>query len=119
MAPPESSPNSGADLFDMAKDGTTVPEDSAKPRFIPSVARPDEYGTTKASEADPNFLGGTNLAEAATNVSDIPRVSCSELSAATSMRALRNFRQVLLTPDRACVVMCASFMLTVGPEHKR
>jgi len=73
MAPPESGPNSGGDLFDMAKDGTTVPDDSAKPRLIPSKPRPDEYGTTKASEADPNFLGGTNLAEAATNASDIPR----------------------------------------------
>jgi len=73
MAPPESGPNSGGDLFDMAKDGTTVPEDSAQPRLIPSKARPDQYATTKASEADPNFLGGTNLAEAADNASDIPR----------------------------------------------
>ena len=75
MAPPESGPNSGGDLFDMAKDGTTVPEDSAQPRLIPSKARPDQYATTKASEADPNFLGGTTLAEAADNAGDIPRVS--------------------------------------------
>jgi hypothetical protein len=61
----------------MAKDGTTVPGDSAKPRTIPSIARPEQYGTTKASEADPNFLGGTNLAEAADNADDIPRVSPS------------------------------------------
>ena len=75
MSPPDSGPNSGGDLFDMAKDGTTVPKDSAKPRLIPSVARPDQYGTTKASEADPNFFGGSNMAEAATNAGDIPRVS--------------------------------------------
>ena len=72
---PESGRNSGGDLFDMAKDGTTVPDDTTKPRIIPSVPRPGQYGTTKASEADPNFLGGTTLAEAADNVSDIPRVS--------------------------------------------
>ena len=59
----------------MAKDGTTVPDNAAKPRVIPSVPRPGQYGTTKASEADPNFLGGTTLAEAADNASDIPRVS--------------------------------------------
>jgi len=73
MSAPESGRDSGGDLFDMARDGTTVPEDSAKPRLIPSKARPDQYATTKASEADPNFLGGTTIAEAADNASDIPR----------------------------------------------
>ena len=71
MVTPESGRNSGGDLFDMAKDGTTVPEDSAKPRHIPSKPRPDQI----ASESDPNFIGGTTLAEAATNATDIPRVS--------------------------------------------
>ena len=66
----QSGPNSGGDLFDMAKDGTTVPEDSAKPRTIPSKPRPDQI----ASDDDPNYIGGTNLAEAATNAGDIPRV---------------------------------------------
>ena len=75
MSAPESGRDSGGDLFDMAKDGTTVPEDAANPRLIPSKARPDQYATTKASEADPNFLGGTNMAEVADNASDIPRVS--------------------------------------------
>jgi len=72
---PESGRDSGGDLFDMAKDGTTVPDDAAKPRIIPSVPRPGQYGTAKASEADPNFLGGTTLSEVADNASDIPRVS--------------------------------------------
>ena len=67
----QSGPDSGGDLFDMAKDGTTVPEDSAKPRIIPSVPRPDQI----ASEADPNQLGSTSLHEAADNAGDIPRVS--------------------------------------------
>jgi hypothetical protein len=58
---PESGRNSGGDLFGMAKDGTTVPDDAAKPRIIPSVPCPGQYGTT--------------LAEAADNTSDIPRVS--------------------------------------------
>ena len=82
MPRPESGPDSGGDLFDMAKDGTTVPEDSAQPRLIPSKARPDQYATTKASEADPNFLGGTTMAEVADNPGDIPRVSPRETSAA-------------------------------------
>ena len=67
----QSGRNSGGDLFDLAEKGTTVPEDSAKPRVIPSVPRPDQI----ASEADPNSLGGRDLADAADNASDIPRVS--------------------------------------------
>jgi len=67
----QSGPNSGGDLFDMAEKGTTVPEDSAKPRYIPSKPRPDQI----ASESDPNDLGATNLEEAADNAVDIPRVS--------------------------------------------
>ncbi len=42
---PESGRNSGGDLFGMAKDGTTVPDDATKPRIIPSVPRPGQYGT--------------------------------------------------------------------------
>lgn len=106
MSPPESGPNSGGDLFDMAKDGTTVPEDSAKPRLIPSVARPDQYGTTKASEADPNFLGGTNMTEAATNTSDIPRVSSPKLSTTTNLRRPRcsAYTSLASTPSRLLAV---------------
>jgi hypothetical protein len=59
----------------MAKDGATILDDVVKPRVIHSVPRLGQYGTTKASEADPNFLGGTTLAEAADNAGDIPRVS--------------------------------------------
>ena len=60
--------DSGGDIFDMAKDGTTVPENSAVPRHIKSVPRPGEA----AEDKDPNQLGGTNLADAATNSDDIP-----------------------------------------------
>ena len=66
----QSGPNSGGDLSDMAVEGTTVPSDAAEPRIIPSKPRPDEI----ASANDPNQLGGTNMAEAATNAGDIPRV---------------------------------------------
>jgi hypothetical protein len=65
----QSGRDSGGDLFDMAKDGTKVPEDAAKPRYITSVPRPDQI----ASSDD---LGGRTLAEAADNAGDIPRVSC-------------------------------------------
>lgn len=70
---PEAGRNSGGDLFDLAKDGTTVPADAAKPNYIPSKPRPDQV----ASADDPNNLGARNLAEAATNAEDIPRVSPS------------------------------------------
>lgn len=66
----ESGRDSGGDLFDLAKDGTKVPEDSAKPRTIPSKPRPDQL----SSAADPNDLGSADLASAATNAGDIPRV---------------------------------------------
>ncbi|ETN40447.1 uncharacterized protein HMPREF1541_04724 [Cyphellophora europaea CBS 101466] len=62
-------PNSGGDLFDMAKDGTKVPESAAQPNLIPSKPRPDQI----ASASDPNQIGGANLAEAADNQGDIPR----------------------------------------------
>ena len=70
MSSSQSGPDSGGDLFDMAEKGTTVPEDSAKPRIIPSKPRPDEV----ASDSDPNYMGATTLSEAATNAGDIPRV---------------------------------------------
>lgn len=68
--PSQEGRNSGGDLFDMAKDGTSVPGSAAEPRTIPSKPRPDQI----ASASDPNQIGGTNLAEAADNQGDIPRV---------------------------------------------
>lgn len=67
-----SDPNpKGGDLSDMAVDGTTVPEDSAKPRVIRSVPRPDQI-TDPAT--DSNNLGAVDLASAADNPQDISRV---------------------------------------------
>ncbi|KAH8173831.1 hypothetical protein LIA77_05250 [Sarocladium implicatum] len=37
--------NQGGDLFDMAKDGTKIPKNAAKPRVIPSVANPADQNT--------------------------------------------------------------------------
>lgn len=54
----------------MAAKGTTVPESAAEPRHIKSVPRPGEG----ADSSDPNQLGSTTLAGAATNAGDIPRV---------------------------------------------
>ena len=62
----------GGDLSDMAATGTSIPDDAAKPRIIPSVARPDQVTDTAS---DPNDLGASDLASAADNASDIPRVS--------------------------------------------
>jgi len=67
----QSGRDSGGDLFDMAQEGTKVPEDSANPRIIPSVPRPDQV----ASEFDPNALGSDTLHGAADNAGDIPRTT--------------------------------------------
>ena len=55
----------------MAVEGTTVPEDAAKPRTIPSVPRPGQI--TDPSD-DPNNYGAASLAGAADNAQDISRV---------------------------------------------
>jgi hypothetical protein len=113
---PESGRNSGGDLFDMAKDGTTVPDDTAKPRIIPSVPRPGQYGTTKASEADPNFLGGTTLAEAADNASDIPKVSFLAHSYSETYSTTYS-SDVMLAPPAGCAFYCLlSLLLTIRPR---
>lgn len=58
-----SDPNrQGGDLFDMAKEGTRVPEDAAKPNIIPSKARPDQQGEETAGG-----LGSSKLHQAADN----------------------------------------------------
>ena len=61
----------GGSLTDMAVEGTTVPEDAAKPRLIPSKARPDQIIDPSN---DPNDLGSSDLAGAADNAQDISRV---------------------------------------------
>ncbi|KAK4931145.1 hypothetical protein LTR66_016060 [Elasticomyces elasticus] len=58
--------SSGGDIFDMAKNGTSVPEDAAEPRHIKSVPRPGQ---------DEEDLGATDLAGAASNAEDIPRTN--------------------------------------------
>ena len=66
-----SDPKQGGDLFDMAKDGTTMPNDAGKMNLIPSVPRPDQMTD------DNNFgnnLGADSLAGAADNPTDISRV---------------------------------------------
>jgi len=61
----------GGSLTDMAVEGTTIPEDSAKPRIIPSKPRP---GQITDPTDDPNNLGAADLAGAADNAQDISRV---------------------------------------------
>jgi hypothetical protein len=50
----------------MAADGTSIPSDSAQPRIIKSVPRPDQVD-------DSNSLGQSQLSGAADNASDMPR----------------------------------------------
>ncbi|KAL9116268.1 MAG: hypothetical protein Q9187_007210, partial [Circinaria calcarea] len=62
-------PHQGGDLFDMAKDGTTMPNDAGKQNLIPSVPRPDQISDS------PNDFGAPDLQRAAENPTDISRAS--------------------------------------------
>ena len=62
-----SDPKQGGDLFDMAKDGTSIPGDAGKQNLIPSVPRPDQIATD-------NETGAITEAGAADNATDISRV---------------------------------------------
>jgi len=42
----------GGDLFDMAKDGTTIPGDAGVMNLVPSVPRPDQDSTTVDNATD-------------------------------------------------------------------
>ena len=70
MASQDAYPDGGS-ITDMAVEGTTVPEDAAKQRTIPSVPRPGQI--TDPSD-DPNNYGASSLAGAADNAQDISRV---------------------------------------------
>lgn len=59
-------PHQGGDLFDMAKDGTSMPNDAGKMNIIPSVPRPGEGEGVAIGNRAP-------LASAAGNATDISR----------------------------------------------
>jgi hypothetical protein len=59
-------PHQGGDLFDMAKDGTSIPSDAGVMRTIPSKPRPGE------GEGDVN-ANKSSLAGAASNPTNISR----------------------------------------------
>ncbi|MCJ1358915.1 MAG: hypothetical protein MMC33_008915 [Icmadophila ericetorum] len=62
-------PHQSSDLFDMAKDGTSIPNDAGKMNLIPSVPRPDQINDS------PNDLGAADLSGAADNTTDIARAN--------------------------------------------
>ncbi|KAM7207885.1 hypothetical protein V8F20_001679 [Naviculisporaceae sp. PSN 640] len=56
----------GGDLFDMAKDGTKVPADAAKPNYIKSEANPEQKKDSSGLESaalNEVPLGSTRLGE--------------------------------------------------------
>ena len=71
-----SDPKQGGDLFDMAKDGTSIPGDAGKQNLIPSVPRPDQIATE-------NETGAINYGGAADNATDISRVRSNHLVPST------------------------------------
>ena len=58
-------PRQGGSLSDMAPTGTSIPSDTGTQRTIPSKPNPHQ--------AAPDQSGGTDLAGAADNATDIPR----------------------------------------------
>lgn len=64
----------------MAAEGTTIPGDAGKMNLIPSVPRPDQI-------EDSNELGSTDVAGAADNATDIPRV-CIHCSVSRQLETL-------------------------------
>ena len=79
-----SDPHQGGDLFDMAKDGTSIPNDAGKQNLIPSVPRPDQI-------EDPNDLGAAGMEAAADNATDIPRVCTYSPSLSNSKMSTCNW----------------------------
>ena len=71
MSSKSDDPHVGGSLSDMAVTGTKIPNDAGVQNIIPSVARPDQISSTSGGDDD---AGARNLAEAADNPSDIPRV---------------------------------------------
>ncbi|KAI9820017.1 MAG: hypothetical protein M1827_006588 [Pycnora praestabilis] len=69
MAPTD--PHQGGDLFDMAAEGTSIPNDAGKQRLIPSVPRPDQM--TEDTTNTKAGLGAPDEASAADNATDMPR----------------------------------------------
>lgn len=71
MSSKSDDPHVGGSLSDMAVTGTKIPNDAGVQNIIPSVARPDQISSTSGRDDD---AGARDLAEAADNPSDIPRV---------------------------------------------
>ncbi|KAK3369951.1 hypothetical protein B0H63DRAFT_485813 [Podospora didyma] len=65
----------GGDLFDMAKEGTKVPEDAAKPNIILSVAsdaQKKKGAPGLSGEMDNNSISSTGLGEVVSAGGEIP-----------------------------------------------
>ena len=86
-----SDPHQGGDLFDMAKDGTSIPNDAGKMNIIPSVPRPDQINDS------PNDLGAAGLSSAADNPIDISRVRPSRIPKALLLPTHTLYLKTLLT----------------------
>jgi hypothetical protein len=57
MAPTD--PHQGGDIFDMAKDGTSIPNDAGKTNTIPSKSRPGDEAVVRTFVL--NFLQARDL----------------------------------------------------------
>ena len=56
-------PHQGGDLFDMAAEGTSMPNDAGKMNTIPSKPRPGEGEGTVNANRNPLADGASNPAE--------------------------------------------------------
>ena len=99
MAPTD--PKQGGDLSDMAATGTSIPGDAGKMNLIPSKPRPDQI-------SDSNELGSTDLAGAADNATDIPRVSVLLGSSIHLRTGLSISRQISSIPSSSTSPLLSS-----------
>ncbi|KAJ5734527.1 hypothetical protein N7533_012930 [Penicillium manginii] len=67
----DSDPHEGGSIFDMAQQGTAIPNDAGQMRTIPSVPRPDQHPSSKHFDND--GLAKPTTATAADNDTNMPR----------------------------------------------
>ena len=64
-------PHQGGDLFDMAADGTSVPNDTSKMNTIPCKPRPEEAEGTVNANRVPLACAASNLIDISRDVRDM------------------------------------------------
>lgn len=104
-------PHQGGDLFDMAADGTSIPNDAGNMNTIPSKPRPGEgEGTVNANRSP--------LADAASNAADIPR-GVRDMGATGEVETGTGYAFLKLSLMTMLISVCLRDQLPAQVESKR